>query len=186
MKGNLKTHLSYPSNPRFDIKSASIRKIWRDARGQTWIGSYLGLFLSVGKKLIHFNHRDYNGIPHNSIYDIFEDEQGGIWIGTWSGGVSYLHHADNNFNNYRYSKAPNSISDNMISSFAQMPTGEVLVGTEQGGLNSFDLETTSFEGVAGLENEGVLNVKALSVDNNGGLWVACAFKGVYYRPKNQK
>lgn len=185
-KGNLKMHYSYPADPTYDIKSASIRKIWRDQRGQTWIGSYLGLFLSAGTKLIHFNHMEYDGIPHNSIYDIFEDEQGGIWIGTWSGGVSYLHHADNKFNNYRYSKEPASISDNMVSSFTQMPTGELFVGTEQGGLNSFDLETTSFKGIAALENEGVLNVKALDVDNNGGLWVACAFKGVYYRPQNAK
>lgn len=186
MKGNLKVHYSYPSNPRFDIKSASIRKIWRDTRGQTWIGSYLGLFLIVGEDLIHFNHTEYEGIPHNSIYDIFEDEQGGIWIGTWSGGVSYLHHADNKFNNYRYSKEPASISDNMVSSFTQMPTGELLVGTEQGGLNIFDLETKRFQGITALENEGVLNVKALCVDPQGGLWVACAFKGVYYRPKDQE
>lgn len=186
MKGNLKTHYSYPSSPRFDITSASIRKIWRDALGQIWIGTYLGLFLNVGAELIHFNHSEHSGIPHNSIYDIFEDKQGGIWTGTWSGGVSYLHHADNKFNNYRYSKEPATISDNMVSSFTQLPTGELLVGTEQGGLNNFALDTKRFKGMESLEDEGILNVKALSVDANGGLWVACAFKGVYYRPKNQK
>ncbi|GJM34961.1 MAG: hybrid sensor histidine kinase/response regulator [Saprospiraceae bacterium] len=186
MEGNLRVHFSYPSNPKFDIKSASIRKIWRDTRGQTWIGSYHGLFLSVGTKLIHFNHTDYEGIPNNSIYDIFEDEQGGIWIGTWSGGVSYMHHADNKFNNYRYSREPASLSNNMVSSFAQMPDGEIFVGTEQGGLNSFDLKTKHFKDISALENEGVINIKELCVDKNGGLWVACAFKGVYYRPKNQE
>lgn len=185
VEGNLKIHYRYASNPRFDIESASVRKIWRDTRGQIWIGSYHGLFLSVGDKLIHFPHVEYEGLPHNSIYDIFEDEQGGIWIGAWSGGVSYLHHADNKFNNYRHSKEPASISDNMVSSFAQSPGGEVFVGTEQGGLNKFDLETTSFQRIAALETEGVLNVKALCVDDQEGLWVACAFKGVYYRPKNQ-
>ncbi len=186
MDGHLKVHFSYPANPKFDIKSASVRKIWKDKHEQTWIGTYHGLFLSAGEKLIHFNHTDYEGIPHNSIYDIFEDEQGGIWIGTWSGGVSYLHHADNKFSNYRYSKEPGAISNNMVSSFAQMPSGELFVGTELGGLNSFDLKTKSFKGIPALENEGVLNVKALFVDNDGGLWVACAFKGVYYRPKNQE
>lgn len=186
MKGNLKVHYSYPSNPRFDIRSASIRRIWRDTRGQVWIGSYLGLFLSRNGELIHFNHTEYDGIPHNSIYDIFEDDQGGIWIGTWSGGVSYLHHADNKFNNYRYSREPASISDNMVSSFAQLPTGQLLVGTEQGGINRFDPQTKAFKEIAALANEGVLNVKAISVDHRGGLWVACAFKGVYYRPGDQE
>ena len=185
MNGNLKIHYRYPSNPRYDIEAASVRKIWIDWRGQIWIGSYHGLFLSAGTELIHFPHDEYEGLPHNSIYDIFEDQQGGIWIGTWSGGVSYMHHADNKFNNYRHSKEPASISDNMVSSFTQSPDGELFVGTEQGGLNSFDLKTTSFQPIAALENEGVLNVKALHFDHNEGLWVACAFKGVYYRPKNQ-
>lgn len=186
MQGKLQVHYVYPSNSKFDIKSASIRKIWRDSRGQIWIGSYLGLFRSLGNELIHFNHTDYKGIPHNSIYDIFEDDQGGIWIGTWSGGVSYLHHADNKFNNYRYSNEPASISDNMVSSFTQTPGGEFFVGTEQGGLNHFDPKTKHFSDIPALANEGVLNVKAIAVDHRGGLWVASAFKGVYYRPKGQE
>lgn len=183
--GTLIQHYSYPAQPRFDIQSASVRKILKDKNGQIWIGSYLGLFLSTAEGLIHFNHTDYDGIPHNSIYTIFEDDQGGIWIGTWSGGVSYLHDADNSFKNYQYSKAPGSISDNMVSSFAQMPSGELIVGTEQGGLNRFDIHSSTFSGVKPLDDEGVLNVKALCVDDDGGLWVACAFKGLYYRPAGE-
>ncbi len=185
LDGKLKLHYDYPSNAEFDFKSTSVRRIWRDTRGQIWIGSYNGLFLGVGSELIHFAKDEYVGIPHNSIYDIFEDEQGGIWVGTWSGGVSYMHHADNRFSNFRQTKDPLSISDNMISSFAQMPSGDLLVGTEQGGLNTFDLETSSFRKIADLESQGGLNVKALHVDRHEGLWVACAFKGVYYRPKGQ-
>lgn len=185
INGNLKTHYSYFNKPEFDIKSASVRKILRDTRGQIWIGTYHGLFLYNGKELVHFNSEYYSGIPHNSIYGIFEDKQGGIWIGTWAGGVSYLHHADNKFNNYRHSKEPGSISDNMVSSFVQTPNGEIFVGTERGGLNTFNLKTSGFNKVAALESEGVLNVKALCVDKYDGLWMACAFRGIYYRPKNQ-
>jgi ligand-binding sensor domain-containing protein len=185
MDGNLKMHLSYVLDPKININSASVRKILRDTRGRIWIGTYYGLFLNIGKELFHFGHEDYEGIPHNSVFDLFEDKQGGIWIGTWAGGVAYLHHADNRFNNYRHSKEPVSISDNMVSSFTQTANGELLVGTERGGLNRFNLKTKSFEKILTLENEGVLNVKALCVDKNDGLWIACAFKGIYYRPKNQ-
>jgi signal transduction histidine kinase/ligand-binding sensor domain-containing protein/DNA-binding response OmpR family regulator len=184
LNGNLKIHYTYPAHPEFDVKSTSVRKIWKDTRGQLWIGSYHGLFLNVGKELIHFNHEDYQGLLHNSIYDIFEDKQGGIWIGTWSGGVAYVHYADNKFNNYRSSKEPASISGNLVSSFAQLPNGKMLVATEQGGLNEFDVKTSQFKKVD-LGHERVFNVKALSVDNQGGVWVACAFKGIYYRPKNK-
>ncbi len=185
MSGNLREHYSYPMKPRYDIHSASVRKILRDKHGKIWIGSYLGLFLHTEEGLVHFNHTDYDGITHNSIYNIFEDDQGGIWIGTWSGGVSYLHDADNSFKNFQYSRQPGTISDNMVSSFAQLPSGELIVGTEQGGLNRFDLASSTFQGIRPQDEEGVLNVKALCIDNEGGLWVACAFKGLYYQPRGQ-
>ncbi|GAB5552943.1 MAG: two-component regulator propeller domain-containing protein [Saprospiraceae bacterium] len=185
LKGNLKIHYSYPANPKFNVESVSVRKIWKDERKRIWIGTYAGLFLSVGNELIHFPYDEYEGLPHNSIYDIFEDKLGGIWFGTWSGGVSYLHHTDNKFNNYRFSKEPGSISDNMVSSFVQTPDGALYIGTEQGGLNEFDRENGRFTKIKELEEEGLLNVKGLGVDKEGGLWVACAFNGVYYRPKDQ-
>jgi signal transduction histidine kinase/ligand-binding sensor domain-containing protein/DNA-binding response OmpR family regulator len=185
LNGNLKNHFNYSSNPEFDIKSTSIRKIWRDTRGRVWIGSYYGLYLSEGNELIHFIHDNYDGLPHNSIFDIFEDRQGGIWIGTWSGGVAYLHHSDNKFNNYKHSKEPASISDNMISSFAQTRNGDLFVGTEQYGLNKFNIKTSSFQQIKVSESQIVLNIKALEVDNKGGLWIATAFNGVYNRPEGE-
>jgi ligand-binding sensor domain-containing protein len=147
LDGKLLTHYAYPLNPEFDLKTASIRKIWRDTRARIWIGSYLGLFLIDGTKLIHFDQDRHDGLPHNSIYEICEDRQGGIWIGTWSGGISYLHHADNKFSNYRHSKDSTSLSHNMVSSFVQTHRGEILVGTERNGLNRFDLKTKNFRKV---------------------------------------
>lgn len=183
LEGNLKHHYTYSSESEFDIKSASIRKIWRDTGGRIWIGSYHGLFLSIGTRLLRFNPDDYAGLAHNSIYTISEDKQGGIWIGTWSGGVSYLHHADNKFTNYRHSKESTSLSNNMVSSFAQTPNGEFFVGTEVNGLNKFNLENKSFQKIEVLESEGILNIKTLHVDNQAGLWIGSAFKGLYYRPR---
>ena len=184
LEGNLKKIYTYSSSPEFDIESSSIRKILIDTKGRIWIGAYHGLFLSSGTDLVRFNPDEYTGLPHNSIYTLYEDSQGGIWIGTWSGGVAYIHHADNSFTNYRHSNEPNSLSNNMVSSFAQMPGGELYVGTEVDGLNKFDLEKNSFQKIKVLEKEGILNIKTLLADSRGGLWIGTAFQGLYYRPKN--
>ncbi|WP_321373335.1 two-component regulator propeller domain-containing protein [uncultured Draconibacterium sp.] len=184
-KGELKHLYQYTKNPDYDISNASIRKIWRDTRGQIWIGSYLGLFKSIGKELTHYDHNKYEGLPHNSIFDIFEDNQGGIWIGTWSGGVAYIHHSDNRFTNYRHSNEPGTISDNMVSSFAQTPDGQIYVGTELFGLNRFNPKTASFTPLQISKQKGIIDIKAMEVDKDGGLWIGSAFNGLFYRPATQ-
>ncbi|WP_347840813.1 two-component regulator propeller domain-containing protein [uncultured Draconibacterium sp.] len=183
--GKLEHHYSYTKNPEYNICDASIRKIWRDTKGQVWIGSYLGLFKSIGKELIHYDHNKYEGLPHNSIFDIYEDKQGGIWIGTWSGGVAYMHHSDNKFNNYRHSNEPGSISDNMVSSFAQSTDGRLFVGTELFGLNLFDSETSTFSPIQIRKQKGIIDIKTMLVDRHGGLWIGSAFNGLFYRPANR-
>jgi len=186
LNGNLVLHYDYPTiNPEFNFKRASIRKIWRDTRGRIWIGSYYGLFLDTGKELIRFDPEEYNGLPHNSVYDIYEDKQGGLWISTWSGGVAYLHHADNKFNTFRHSLAPNTLSSNMVSSFAQTSNGDMYVGTEQAGLNLFDKQTHKFQRIKVLKDEVILNIKSICSDDKGGLWVGSAFNGLFYKGKEE-
>ncbi len=185
LNGNLISHYSYPANPEFNFERASIRKIWRDTRGRIWIGSYFGLFLDTGTKLIRFDQEEHNGLPHNSIYGIYEDKQGGLWISTWSGGVAYLHHADNKFKTFRHSLAPNTLSSNMVSSFAQTTTGDIYVGTELDGLNLFDKQSNSFQKIKVLKDGGILNIKSLCADDEGGLWVGSAFNGLFYKEKGK-
>ncbi len=183
--GKLLKHYKYSSDPEFNLESTSVRKIWRDTRGRIWIGSYLGLYMSDGNTLVHLDHDNYEGLPHNSIFDLFEDQQGGLWIGTWSGGVAYIHHSDNTFTNYRHSELPGTISDNMVSSFAQTPEGEIYVGTELFGLNTFNIQNSTFKQHNIINSKKVIDIKALSIDLKGGLWVATAFNGILYRPHKQ-
>lgn len=181
LDGKLITH--YTSESESDFKNTSIRKILRDTRGRIWIASYLGLYVSFGNQLIRFDPDVCEGLPHNSIHTIFEDKHGGIWIGTWSGGVAYLHHSDNKFVNFQHSKAPETLSSNMVSSFVQTQNGDFFVGTETDGLNKFDVKTRKFQKIKLSESERILNIKALCNDKQDGLWVGTAFNGLYYRPK---
>lgn len=160
---------------------ANVRKIKKDTYGRYWFGTYEGLFMDDGNELTRFKPDDYPGLPHNSIYEIYEDKQGGIWFGTWSGGVALVHHSDNNFKTFRHSPSRNSISSNLVSSFVQSTKNELLIGTEVGGLNSFDLTTEKFDIIQLTENAEI-SIKTLCKDKQGGIWVGTFRKGLWYRP----
>lgn len=185
LNGKLKTHFRYDAEPGYDIKSASIRKIWRDTRGRTWIGSYMGLFIYNGINLFRLNSDESTDLPHRSVFEIFEDKQGGIWVGTWAGGVSYAHPTDNKFNSYRHSNEQTSLSNNMVSSFAQAPNHKVYVGTEGRGLNEFNLHTEKFKNIEVAVGKKNLNIKTIFFDSNGGMWVGTGFDGLFYRPPGE-
>ena len=159
-----------------------VRVIKKDTYGRMWFGAYEGLYMDDGNKLTRFKPDDYPGLPHNSIYDIYEDKKGALWIGTWAGGLTLIHHSDNNFKTYRQSSFRNSISNNMVSSFIQADRNELLIGTEVGGLNSFNLTTEEFNVIQLTDNQQIDNIKSLCKDKQGGIWVGTLWHGLWYRP----
>jgi signal transduction histidine kinase/ligand-binding sensor domain-containing protein/DNA-binding response OmpR family regulator len=172
------------SSSNLNVNSHSfshVRIIKKDTYGRLWVGAYEGLFMYDGNKFIQFAPDDYPGLPYNSVYEIFEDRQGEIWIGTYSGGVALVHHSDNYFQTYRHSTTANSISNNTVSSFLQINKNELLIGTEVGGLNSFNLISEKFELVELSETENIKNIKSLCKDKYGGIWVGTFRKGLWYR-----
>jgi len=169
-------------NTTLNSKTGHVRVIQKDTYGRFWFGTYEGLYMDNGSKLSHFKPDDFPGLPHNSIYEIFEDKHGALWFGTWSGGVALIHHSDNNFQTYRHSPSRNSISNSMASAFAQINKNELLIGTEVGGLNTFNLNTGKFKILPLTENEEIETIKSLCKDKYGGIWVGTFRKGLWYRP----
>jgi signal transduction histidine kinase/ligand-binding sensor domain-containing protein/DNA-binding response OmpR family regulator len=182
LKGELIKHYSFNQDQDNNSKTGTVRVINRDTYGRLWFGTYEGLFMYDGEQLRNFSQDNYPDLPHNSIYEIFEDKQGGLWIGTWSGGLALIHYTDNKFRTYRHSQSNNSISDNKVSSFVQWGKNEILIGTEVGGLNSFNLNTEKFEDIYVDEKRKVDNIKALCKDKYGGIWIGTFKRGLWYRP----
>lgn len=170
-------------NSSLNSKPGYVRVIKKDTYGRFWFGTYEGLYMNDGYKIHRFKPDDYPGLPHNSIYEVFEDKQGGLWLGTWSGGVALIHHSDNNFQTFRHSPSRNSISNSMTSGFAQISKNELLIGTEVGGLNSYNMNTGEFDIVQLAENDEIETVKSLCKDKLGGIWVGTFRKGLWYRPE---
>nr|WP_319509536.1 two-component regulator propeller domain-containing protein [uncultured Draconibacterium sp.] len=180
LEGNLIKQLSFVDAVNNSNKG-HVRVIKRDTYGRLWFGTYQGLFMDDGRKLTRFKPEDYPGLPHNSIYEIFEDQQGGLWFGTWSGGVALIHHSDNNFETFRHSSSPNSISSNTATALTLISNNNMLVGTELGGLNKLNINIGEFNNIQLSENESIQNIKSLCKDTKGGIWVGTFRKGLWYK-----
>uniref|UniRef100_UPI003216D622 two-component regulator propeller domain-containing protein n=1 Tax=uncultured Draconibacterium sp. TaxID=1573823 RepID=UPI003216D622 len=159
----------------------TIRRILKDHFGRLWIGTMKGLYIEENGELTWLSPEMYSGLVNLSIFDIFEDKEGGIWIGSWTGGLSYFHHANNQFRNYFHSKSASSISNDIVSCFVQKKKNEIYVGTEAGGLNLLNKQTGEFGQVYLSEKNNPSNIKCQCVDKKGGHWVGTNDHGLWYK-----
>ncbi|MBI9063324.1 MAG: response regulator [Marinilabiliaceae bacterium] len=159
-----------------------IRQVMKDRDGNLWIATYQGLFIeSPNGTLTWLDSNKKEGLPHSSTFTFYKDRQNGIWVGTWAGGLSYYHKANNQFINYSHSKAPLSLSNNIVSCFAQSKSGKIYVGTERGGINLFNKTEGTFSPVFMNEEKTSFNIKHQCFDNYGGHWVATKDNGLWYK-----
>lgn len=117
-----------------------------------------------------------NGLPNNQIQCIYQDHKGWIWVGT-SQGLS-------RFNGYDFTNfLPDSedscaLSGHLIRVIKEDKKGNLLVGTENGGLNIFDREKEVFS--QPFKNDPVYGEKDFSVNDiieneDGSFWLASDF-----------
>jgi ligand-binding sensor domain-containing protein/signal transduction histidine kinase/DNA-binding NarL/FixJ family response regulator len=83
-----------------------------------------------------------DGLPHNQIQCIFQDNKGWIWIGTSQGlsrfdGYSFVNFLPDPTDS-------TSLRGNLVRVITEDSNGNLLVGTENGGLNIFDREKENF------------------------------------------
>lgn len=113
-----------------------------------------------------------NGLPNNQIQCIYQDKKGWIWLGT-SQGLS-------RFDGYRFvnfihsPEDTSSLSGILVRVIFEDSKGNLLVGTENGGLNVFDREKERF--IHPYKNHPEFKSKEVSVntikeDKEGNLFI---------------
>ncbi len=142
----------------------------------------LGLLLQIPFNLIAQSELSFdiftleNGLPNNRIQCIYQDNKGWIWAGT-NQGLS-------RFDGYRFinflpnENDTNSLQGNLVRVIKEDHKGNLLIGTETGGLNVFNRETETFS--FPLKNLQEFNFKEISVNDivinqNNDLWLATDF-----------
>lgn len=120
---------------------------------------------------------DGTDLPHPTTTAIVQDRQGFIWIGTRGGLARYDGQRVLAFK--QNAAEPDGLSDNYVRSLLALPDGNLLVGTNVGGLMRFDPATNRFTALGAGVRDFAERIMGLAPDISGGAWVA-SYRGVYH------
>jgi len=162
------------------FRGLEVSDISIDKSSNIWVATDSeGIFLtsSSGEILFHFTpsiQREFQ-LQSSSIRSLYEDSNGIIWIGTNNAGFSNFHEDRFQFQGYSSQNTDQELISDVILSFNESDNGEILIGTEQNGLLTFDLSDESFNTVKAFGKESII---AIEKSGNGSLWVATDGSGL--------
>ncbi|WP_262711553.1 hybrid sensor histidine kinase/response regulator [Dyadobacter luticola] len=179
----------FKNNEENGLKSNWIKALYKDKKGNIWIGTYgggLSMHIKGTDSFRTFMHDSENpaSISHNDILTITENRDGRLWIGTENGGISIYNQSTDQFSTIRHIEDnTNSIGDNSIYSIYRDKTDNLWIGTYAGGVNlmpRFGKKFTTYRKVDQADNS-LNNNLILSIcgdaDNNR-VWIGTDGGGI--------
>ena len=148
---------------------------------QLWIatdGGGINILDFQTMKFSHLKHisDDEQSLPNNSIYRLYKDQMDNIWIGSIHGGLFAIKkvfiktYKDVPLNN------PNGVSERTVVSIFEDKDTLLWIGTDGGGINSFDQKTNTFHYYPTTYGEKVTSITDFSENE---LLLSCFNKGVF-------
>ena len=119
---------------------------------------------------------DEQSLPNTSLYRLYKDQMDTIWIGSIPGGLFAIKkvfiktYKDVPLNN------PNGVSERIVVSIFEDKDTLLWIGTDGGGINSFDQKTNTFHHYPTTYGEKVTSITDFSENE---LLLSCFNKGVY-------
>ncbi|MDP8243372.1 MAG: two-component regulator propeller domain-containing protein [Candidatus Hinthialibacter antarcticus] len=191
---------SIHSNPFSEnsLPSDSLYAVCGDQEDQLWIGTYNGLSVYDSNTEIfetfQHNPNDPKSLSHNIITALTEDPSGRIWIGTWTKGLNHYDPAAKTFTRYPYTdddhnNASDSVlNNNIVRAILAVDDHSIWVGTEKGGINILDPETSMFRYYRHDPNDQTSisgnDIRTIYQDSKGRIWVGSFNYGLnLYQPE---
>lgn len=118
------------------IADNNIISVFKDSKGNMWIGSTKGLS-KYNKETHNFrNYREKDGLANDFVYGILEDNNGYLWLST-NNGLSRFNPKTEAFRNYYYQDGLQGNEFNQNACAKDFKTGHLLFGGPNG-FNVFD------------------------------------------------
>jgi ligand-binding sensor domain-containing protein/signal transduction histidine kinase len=178
--------ISYKNNERFpfDLREpAWITCLFKDRQHRLWIGTYSGIYLFDGKRLLHMEHTlDSGSLSNNTVNMITQDAMGNIWI-VGEGGLDKYEEEGSRFLRFNNRGGLPTVMKALIAG----RDGRLWISTNQGIL-SFDpqtLESKIYDSNDGL-NQSAFLAKSVWKDGWGNLFFGGTKGIVQFNPDSIK
>tara|TARA_R110002050_G_scaffold261556_1_gene401557 strand:- start:800 stop:4777 length:3978 start_codon:yes stop_codon:yes gene_type:complete len=113
-----------------------------------WIGSESGMYiideLTGDYKHLKKNYNNNYSLSDNAIYCMVADDEKGVWVGTYFGGINYFPKQYTPIQKFFPKTEENAISGNAVREIKKDYLGNLWIGTEDAGLNKYNLNTGIF------------------------------------------
>lgn len=177
-------------NDRCDKETVSnCNNICEDKSGNLWFaldnemnGGLIKYNPETGKFTKYNRNSADLRLKENSVTCVMADNANNIWIGYKSQGIDVIG-IDNKII-HRFKHIPgqiNSLSTNAINSIIQKDDNSILIGTNGGGIDEYDIKKGLFYHHFNSESDYSLlsnNVQKIFIDRNGILWAGCWGGGI--------
>jgi ligand-binding sensor domain-containing protein/signal transduction histidine kinase len=178
-----------PNNPS-SLSYNETECVYIDKCDRLWVTTQRGLNLFEPKtgtfKHIIQSETKANNLLNTFFIGIIEDREGNLWFGSTEGLYCLKNNAENKitpFIHYRHnSQDKKSLSNNRVKSLFVDDSGNLWIGTENGGVNLFDRKNQRFwhyrmdeYDPKSLNNESITTIYQ---DNAGNLWVCTGTGGL--------
>ncbi len=150
---------------------------------------FFGFAISANSQEFKFSHITADqGLSMGVVNCILQDSKGFMWYGTQDGlnrydGYNIVVYKNNQLDS-------SSISNNFINALYETRNGDLIIATNGGGFDSYNLSTGKFTHHIGVSsNKNSLsnnNVKAILEDRDGLLWIGTDDGLNSYHPKTKK
>ncbi|KGO91710.1 hybrid sensor histidine kinase/response regulator transcription factor [Flavobacterium subsaxonicum] len=189
LKGS-KTAVPYStvSNSRV-VKSNSVWSLYRDTKGNKWVGTLRGGISMIGAVPTSFKHIKYKGSDAGNLTDNFilsfcEDEKNNIWIGTDGAGLRYWNRKDNTYTSYNTASGRYTLSSNFITSIIRDQSNRIWLSTWAGGVNRINPQSGAIDYLScynPVTKQVEKNIWLVYQDSKKNIWASATNEGSLYK-----
>jgi ligand-binding sensor domain-containing protein/signal transduction histidine kinase/DNA-binding response OmpR family regulator len=147
---SFKTYQKDVNNPT-GLRDNVVRALCNAGDGKLWVATELALelFDPVKNTFTHFQQstKDVRSLSSSSVSSLLVDDQGILWVGTYAKGINKYDKNQFKFNLYKnFGTDALNINANIVTSFSEMPGGDIWLGTDGTGLYRWTPHSNTFEG----------------------------------------
>jgi len=182
LKNGTTRFINYTTKNTAGLKSNGVFSFSEDRTGRIWIGTFIkGLhyYDNVSNSFVHCNSKPFadSGLNNAFIRKVLVDSDNVLWVGTVLGLYRVTLKANDGFTVTSMSGAmlknmPNHRSIQTILSIYESNDKTVWIGTDGGGLFSYNKKNRAFLNYNDFPGFTEKSVRAIISDNNGCLWVS--------------